>query len=410
MENFYAKTYRDNLAKELNEIHKTNPEQARDVLEESKKTKEYQEAKKLHQDSNKEEKRSYISNDYANEYHPLGMIFRMSDFNNLKDELKNNVYLKNFHMKTYEEKAEIMGYPPISNKIKDKIARINELANQMNQIISNPDELDENAFRQIYDELDFIIYGDTKSNLPKKNEIDQATQNNDIINIQEQKNDDYLFNPILINLNNQLSKENRDEKKIDEQLSKLRKTLVENLDIIDVNDESIDSEFTKFWRDFNQDKFKELSLFINKITKNSIEKESVLRQKKLEEMNEIGCQSLNDLMIYNFSPLDSEKKDSIMIHILPNKTTSAIRKLVLLRDGLKKLATIVDKNPSVKTIDAESWIIRDRPKILKTMGFKIDHQYLKRFNEFLNGTPAYLKADGIAKITRNEFLNLYLDK
>lgn len=414
MEDFYTKTYRDNLAKELNETRKTSPEQARSILEESKKTKEYQEAKRLHQDSNRKETKSYISNDYANEYHPLGMIFRMSGFNNLKNELKNNVYLKNFHLKTYEEKAEIMGYPPISDKIKGKVARINELANQMNQIITDPDEMNENAFRQIYDELDFIIYEDTESNLPKKNEVEQATKNNDIINIQQQKyekNDDYLFNPILINLNNQLSKENRDEKKIDQQLLKLRNTLVENLDIINVDDESIiNTEFTKFWRDFDQNKFEELSFFINKITKNSIEKEKILRQEKLADMKKIGCQSLNDLMIYNFSPIGSEKKDSIMVHILPNKTTSTNKKLVLLRDGLRKLATIVEKNPSIKIIEGESWIIRDRPEILKTMGFKIDHQYLKRFNEFLNGTPAYLKADGLAKITRNDFLNLYLDK
>ncbi|MFZ4632511.1 MAG: hypothetical protein ACOYL8_04940 [Patescibacteria group bacterium] len=413
MENFESKTYRDNLAKKLNEIHRTDPEQAMGFLEESKMTDEYKEAKKLHQDSNKEEAKSYISGDYGNEYHTLGAIFRMSGFSALKDELKNNVFLKNFRMKTYEENAKIMGYSTISYKIKDKVTRINELASQMNQILSIPDELSEDSFRQIYDELDLIIYGDTESNLPKKTEVSPATQNDFVIEAQQQKiekNDDYLFEPILINLNKELCKEKRNDKRIQEQLLKLRNVLVENRDIIDINYESIGLEFNKFWRNFNQDKFKELSLFINKITKNSVENEKILRQEKLKEMSKIGCQSLNDLIIYNFSPIGSEKIDSISIHILPGKTISSTKKFVLLRDGLKKLATVVEKNPAVKTINAESWIIRDRPEILKRMGFKIEHQYLKRLNEFLNGTPSCIRADGIAKIKRDEFLNLYLGR
>ncbi len=44
MENFNAKEYRDNLAKDLKEIRKTDPEKAKKVLEEAKKTEEYDEA------------------------------------------------------------------------------------------------------------------------------------------------------------------------------------------------------------------------------------------------------------------------------------------------------------------------------------------------------------------------------
>lgn len=48
MENFNAKEYRDNLAKDLKEIRKTDPEKAQEVLAEAQETEEYQEAKRIH--------------------------------------------------------------------------------------------------------------------------------------------------------------------------------------------------------------------------------------------------------------------------------------------------------------------------------------------------------------------------
>jgi|GEM_PF-2238374 len=55
MENFNSKEYRDDLAKDLKEILKTDPKKARDVLEQTQKTEEYQKAKMAHQE-NKESK------------------------------------------------------------------------------------------------------------------------------------------------------------------------------------------------------------------------------------------------------------------------------------------------------------------------------------------------------------------
>lgn len=48
MENFNAKEYRDNLAKDLKEIRKTDPEKAQKVLESDKQTIRYQEAKRVY--------------------------------------------------------------------------------------------------------------------------------------------------------------------------------------------------------------------------------------------------------------------------------------------------------------------------------------------------------------------------
>jgi hypothetical protein len=116
-------------------------------------------------------KESYISGDYGNEYHVLGMIFRMGGFSAVKDMLKKSGQYQNspdFHMKTYEEKSEIMGYTPVTDEIKDKVKRINELAKQMNALTANPDDMDEDTFRKIYDELDLLVKGDEESNLPQK--------------------------------------------------------------------------------------------------------------------------------------------------------------------------------------------------------------------------------------------------
>lgn len=57
MENFNAKNYRDNLAKDLKDIRKDNPEKAQEFLREVQETEEYQEAKLIHQE-NKGQKES----------------------------------------------------------------------------------------------------------------------------------------------------------------------------------------------------------------------------------------------------------------------------------------------------------------------------------------------------------------
>jgi hypothetical protein len=81
MENFNAKEYRDNLAKDLKEIRKTDPEKAQEILEEAQQTEEYQEAKRTHHE-NRENKEKLGEL----EYHP---IFRG---NALYNEMFPDVY------------------------------------------------------------------------------------------------------------------------------------------------------------------------------------------------------------------------------------------------------------------------------------------------------------------------------
>ena len=120
--------------------------------------------------NNSIEVKPYINSDYGNEYHFLGVAFRMGGFSAVKDlQSKSGLYKKqpDFYMQTYEERAKIYNYV-LFDENKDKIKRINELADKMNKLVKNPEQMDEDNFRKIYDELDNIIRGDKESNLPKK--------------------------------------------------------------------------------------------------------------------------------------------------------------------------------------------------------------------------------------------------
>lgn len=58
MENFDSKRYRDNLAKDLKEIRKADPEKAHEILTKAQETEQYQEAKRIHQESLENKKRN----------------------------------------------------------------------------------------------------------------------------------------------------------------------------------------------------------------------------------------------------------------------------------------------------------------------------------------------------------------
>jgi len=131
----------------------------------------------LHKEDDKEpvpqiNSKTGLSMDYGNQYHFLGIAFRLYNggIQAVKDWLKHTgTYLQNpappFYMKYYEDV-----YKDYSNIITDKnresVKKLNEFADRMNEITRNPDTLNEEDFREVYDALDALIYGDTKSNLP----------------------------------------------------------------------------------------------------------------------------------------------------------------------------------------------------------------------------------------------------
>lgn len=96
-----------------------------------------------------------ISQDYSGEFESLVHKSKGIDF--VKYMLKT--LPSPFHMKKYEE--YFAGCKDIvTEKNKDSVKRINELANKMNEITKDPDTLNEADFRKTYNELLFLIYGD----------------------------------------------------------------------------------------------------------------------------------------------------------------------------------------------------------------------------------------------------------
>jgi len=216
-----------------------------------------------------------------------------------------------------------------------------------------------------------------------------------------------FIKPEIYSLLKETKGDKKDSSKIYEKLVKLREKLVLNMELVDATVEDIDEEFKKHWRDREKNDFLSLIDYVKKITEHAFEKENILRSEQQTNMEKRGGKILNQLMVCDAGPLDPKV---IAIHISPNKTISFGRKLVLLRDGLHKLAEVVEAKPTVESIEGQSWIIRDYPDLVKQIGFKIEPQLFKRLREFFARTPEYLKADGVAKISRKDFLDLYLKK
>ena len=226
---------------------------------------------------------------------------------------------------------------------------------------------------------------------------------------ESENNANYFISPELSDLSIEIRKEKKDNNKIWNKIRDIRNKLVVNRNLLNVSYEELNEEFEKFLKNYNKADQKELFDYVKQITANASEKEETLRKKEQEDMEKRGGKILNQLMVYNF---DSSWKDPkiIAIHISPNKTLSSGKKLVLLRDGFRQLAEIVKNNPTIQSIEGESWIIRDYPEIVKKMGFKIQPQIFTHIKEFFERTPKQLKAAGIAKISRKDFLERYSNK
>jgi len=93
-----------------------------------------------------------LESDYGNEYHFLGAGYRMGGIEVIKNVLKK----KPFHMKKYEQVYSSV----ITESNKDKVFKINQLAEKMNKILSNSEDVNEADFKQTYNELDFLLRGE----------------------------------------------------------------------------------------------------------------------------------------------------------------------------------------------------------------------------------------------------------
>lgn len=109
MENFNAKEYRDNLAKDLKEIRKTDPEKAQKVLSEAQQTNEYQEAHAI--------QRGFLNPSYSIFEQNLKGNELNSAFETVHNEV--NIYLNRIETTDFDESKKKELKEHVSRLLKD---------------------------------------------------------------------------------------------------------------------------------------------------------------------------------------------------------------------------------------------------------------------------------------------------
>jgi pyridoxine 5'-phosphate synthase PdxJ len=96
-----------------------------------------------------------LSMDYCNQFNGLVSLFSDSGIEEVKSTLKSI----SLHVEQYE-KVYAGCKDVVNDKNRDKVRRLDELANKMNQILKDPNSINEEDFRKTCNELNFLIYGD----------------------------------------------------------------------------------------------------------------------------------------------------------------------------------------------------------------------------------------------------------
>ncbi len=83
-----------------------------------------------------------------------------------------------------------------------------------------------------------------------------------------------------------------------------------------------------------------------------------------------GFIPVNEVVSYGIWARD-DKTRSAHIHVAPGETFGNKEKLLLLQDGLKKLAEIFRQDETLKVLTATSWLVVARRNILERFGFTV---------------------------------------
>lgn len=117
-------------------------------------------------------------------------------------------------------------------------------------------------------------------------------------------------------------------------------------------------------------------------------------------MNEAGgFTEINRLLFYG--------KDGSIIHIHAPHGKSIDNKITLYREGIRKLAEVVEKDPEIKEISPSSYLVAEHPGIFQTVGFKVEDAS----PEFRQARfPDEEREIKIATINRGDFLKRFIKK
>lgn len=136
----------------------------------------------------------------------------------------------------------------------------------------------------------------------------------------------------------------------------------------------------------------------------------------------------NSLQFNEFLGYELESKDQISLHLLHGSNGKNFgEKLTLWKDGFKTLTRLLlgmDELKNVKYITATSWLVTDKPRLIKRLGFtivdgpsktvnKYKEKYKERISKLGDDIREFYHPDiepGYAYISRDRFIELYADK
>lgn len=132
-----------------------------------------------------------------------------------------------------------------------------------------------------------------------------------------------------------------------------------------------------------------------------------VREEHKKEFEEAQAKAMNELSGFTeINRLLSYGKDGDRIHIHAPFGRTVEGKLKLYREGMRKLAEIVENDPEVKKITATSALVAEHPSLFERAGFEISEvpEWIKE--EHFDGQKNIKKAS----ISRDEFLKRFLVK
>lgn len=108
---------------------------------------------------------------------------------------------------------------------------------------------------------------------------------------------------------------------------------------------------------------------------------------------------INEILSYRVEQCD------VRLHIIPEKAVKNV--LDVLADGLRKLASIIDRDECIAEVSIRSWVVAEYPRVLERFGFQIDEKNSEELSseKKLGGEREVWRAH----ISREQFLDMYLN-
>lgn len=113
-------------------------------------------------------------------------------------------------------------------------------------------------------------------------------------------------------------------------------------------------------------------------------------------------EKVNDMIGFAINGGDME------LHVAPCRTESNSWKMQMVRDALKKISHIVEKDESIKKVVGESWIVAANPGLIKLLGFIIVEPTEKKRKKSISEIFFGRSGVGRMEANREEFLGKWL--